>query len=72
MTNKLKTAFDAAARLPQGEQDALAAAILEEIQSEPRWTTTFATHANALEHLADEALAEHRAGRSRPLIPDDI
>jgi hypothetical protein len=55
MTNKLNTAFDAAARLPQGEQDALAAAILEEIQSEPRWTATFATHANALEHLADEA-----------------
>ncbi len=71
MTNKLKTAFDAAARLPQGEQDALAAAILEEVQSEPRWTASFVAHATALERLADEALAEHRAGRSRPLIPDD-
>lgn len=72
MTNKLKKAFDAAARLPQGEQDALAAAILAEVQGEPRWTASFAVHANVLERLADEALAEHRAGRSRPLIPDDL
>ena len=72
MTNKLKRAFDAASRLPHGEQDALAAAILEEVQSEPRWTASFATHADTLAGLAGEALAEHQAGRSRPLIPDDL
>jgi ABC-type transport system involved in cytochrome c biogenesis ATPase subunit len=32
MTNKLKKAFDAAAKLPPADQDALAAAILEEVK----------------------------------------
>ena len=72
MTNQLKRAFDAASCLPQREQDALAAAILEEVQSEPRWTASFAAHADALAGLAGEALAEHQAGQSQPLVPGDI
>lgn len=72
MTNKLKEAFETAARLPAGEQDVLAAAILEEIESDARWTASLAAHPEALERLADEALAEHRAGRTKPLIPGDI
>ena len=72
MTNNLKRAFDAASRLPHGEQDALAAAILEEVHSEPRWTASFAAHADALAGLAGEALAEHHAGRSQPLLPDNL
>lgn len=72
MTNKLKEAFETAARLPDGEQDALAAAILEEIESDARWTASLAAHPAALERLAEEALAEHRAGRTKPLVPGDI
>jgi len=72
MTNKLKEAFETAARLPIGEQDALAAAILEEIESDARWTASLAAHPEALERLADEALAEHRAGRTKPLVPGDM
>jgi hypothetical protein len=35
MTNNLKKAFDAASQLPPEEQEALAAAILEEVAVDP-------------------------------------
>ena len=72
MTNKLKEAFDTASRLPDSEQDALAASILEEIESDARWAASLASRPEALEQLADEALADHRAGRTKPLVPDEI
>ncbi len=42
MTNKLKKAFEAASRLPPADQDALAAAILEEVKVEGLWDAAFA------------------------------
>jgi hypothetical protein len=72
MTNKLKEAFEAASKLPPADQDALAAAILEEVKVDGLWDASFARTAGALEHLADEALREHRAGRTRPLQPDEL
>jgi hypothetical protein len=70
MTRALKKAFDAASKLPDAEQDALAAAILEELESERRWDELFQRSADALAKLAKEALAEDREGRTRPL--DDL
>ncbi len=72
MTNKLKKAFDAASKLPPAEQDALAAAILEEVKVDSLWEASFAKKPGALEHLADEALDEHRAATTRPLDPDNL
>ncbi len=72
MTNKLKKAFDAASKLPPADQDALAAAILEEVAVDGLWEAAFTQQPAALERLADEALEEHRAGRTRPLEPDEI
>ena len=72
MTNKLKKAFEAASMLPPAAQDALAAAILEEVAVEGLWDASFAKQPAALEHLADEALQEHRAGGTRPLQPDEL
>ena len=72
MTNKLKKAFEAASKLPPADQDALAAAILEEVKVEGLWDTAFVQTRRVLEQLADEALQEHRAGRTRPLNPDDL
>lgn len=72
MTNKLKKAFEAASKLPAADQDALAAAILEEVAVDGLWEASFTKQPGALEHLADEALEEHRAGRTRPLRPDDL
>jgi hypothetical protein len=72
MTKALKKAFEVASRLPDREQDALAAAILEEMAADERWEAAVAAAPGALEQLADEALAEHRAGRSKPLNPDAL
>ena len=72
MTKALQKVLDVVARLPEQEQDALAAAILEELGADERWETTLSGSPGALEKLADEALAEHRAGRSKPLDPDTL
>ena len=51
----------------QSEQDALAALVLEELASEERWSASFAESQDLLASLADEALAEHAAGQTKPL-----
>ncbi len=72
MTKALKKAFEAASQLPEREQDELAAAILEELAADERWESAFAQSQDALQLLADEALAEHRAGRTKALDPDAL
>ena len=67
MTKALKKAFEAASKLPEAEQDALAAAILDELESERHWDELFERSAATLAKLAKEALAEDRPGRTRPL-----
>jgi HD superfamily phosphodiesterase len=47
MTPLLEEAFAEAAKLPQQEQDALAAVIFDELASERRWDHAFATTAVA-------------------------
>lgn len=72
MTKLLEKAFSAASRLSADEQDALGNWILEELASERRWDDAFAGSQDKLERMADEALAEFRAGKSRKLNPDDL
>jgi len=67
MTNALQKAFAAASKLPDQDQDALAAAIVAELAADERWEAALAATPDALGRLADEALGEHRAGRSKPL-----
>ena len=71
MTKTLKQVFEEASRLPESEQNALAAAIRAEIEAEAAWARLLADSAGTLENLADEALAEHRFNRTRPLDPTD-
>lgn len=70
MTKALEEALKEASKLPEADQDALAEAILAEIQSEEAWGEVFASSQDMLERLADEALAEHRFGRTKPLNPN--
>jgi len=70
MTKLLEEAFAEASKLPEQEQDALATAILEELASERRWDQAFANSADLLAQLADQALAEHRAGKTHILDPE--
>jgi hypothetical protein len=60
MTGLLEKAFAEAAKLPEGEQEALAAWILEELASEQRGEQAFARLTDLLAELADEALEETR------------
>jgi hypothetical protein len=72
MTKLLEKAFAEASKLPEQEQDALAAVILEELASERRWDQAFADSADLLARLADQALAEHRAGKTHVLDPERL
>jgi len=66
MTQLLDKAISEAAKLPEQEQDALAAILLAEIESEERWTETFAKSQDLLAELARDAKAEHADGRTKP------
>ena len=72
MTKALQKAFEAASKLPDRDQEELAAAILEELAADERWEATFAESQSALKRMADEAVREHRAGRSEALDPDAL
>ena len=72
MTEALRRAFEVASRLPDREQDELAAAILQELAADRRWDALLGESQLALERLADEALQEHRQGRTEVLDPDAL
>ena len=72
MTRLLEKAFAEASRLPERDQDAIAEIVLAELASEERWSELFEKSQDALAELAEEALAEHRAGKTRPLNLDDL
>ena len=72
MTRLLEKAFAEASRLPERDQDAIAEIVLAELASEERWNELFEKSQNALAELAEEALAEYRAGKTKPLNVDDL
>ena len=72
MTQLLEQAFHAVARLPVAQQDEIAAWLLAELEAEARWDQLFADSQDLLAQLADEALAEHRAGRTKILDPERL
>ncbi len=67
MTRLVEKAIEQIAKLPESEQDAVAAVMLEELASERRWADTFSGSQQKLARLAQEALAEYEAGRTKPL-----
>jgi hypothetical protein len=67
MTKLLEKAFIKASELPQAEQDILAQSLLDDLSAEELWDESFANSQHELSRLADEALAEHEAGKTRPL-----
>ena len=64
MTHLLARAMSEAAKLPEPEQDALASILLAEIASEQKWAESFARSQSLLARLAEDALAEHAAGKT--------
>ena len=72
MTKALEEVFKEASRLPEAEQNALADAIRAEIRAEKEWDKSFASSMDVLERMADEAIADHPAGRTKPVNPDKM
>ena len=72
MTRLLEQAITKARELPEAEQDAIGQLVLDEIQSERHWDELFAKTPEKLRKLADEAWAEHEAGKTEPLDPEKL
>ena len=70
MSNRLKLAFEQAAKLSEAEQDAFAEFLLAELEDEKRWRESFQRSQDVLKRLARDAREEHAAGKTRPL--DDL
>jgi hypothetical protein len=67
MTQLLEQALREVAKLPAPEQDALATILLEELISGQRWSESFENSQDVLAKLAEDALVEFEAGRTKPL-----
>ena len=74
MTRLLEDAFERASELLREEQDKFARFLLAELDAERNWAESFSRleSEDLLERLADEALSEHRAGRTRPLKLEEL
>ena len=72
MTTLLEQAFAEAAKLPVQEQEALALWLMEELKADRRWAQLLASSVDVLDQLADEAVAEFRAGRTQVLDPEQL
>ena len=72
MTDLLEEAFAKAARLPSEDQDAFARWLLDELESERRWSRSFETSQRRLADLAREAVEEDQGGRTEPLDPERL
>jgi hypothetical protein len=72
MTTLLERAFAEASKLPAAEQELLAARLLTELAAEDDFDRAIAATTDQLSRLAAEALAEHRAGLTQKLDPDQL
>jgi hypothetical protein len=63
-----------ARQLPEADQDAITSIILREIESEHRWDELISRpeSADLLSRMADEAIAEARAGRAKKLDLNEL
>jgi len=72
MTELLERAIAKLKTLPAGEQDAIAAMILEELEDDLRWDEVFSRSPDTLAQLATSAMAEYHAGKTQELIPETL
>jgi len=68
----LEKAILEASKLPDSEQEAIGAWLLEQMQTERRWDELFGRPGNVLELMADRALEEHDHGLTTPLDPHQL
>ena len=72
MTQSLEKAILEIKKLPDEEQDAIAAVIMAELKSERQWDNAFENSGAELDQLAEEALKEYSDNKTEPLDPEQI
>lgn len=72
MTKLLAEAFEKASKLPENLQDELARELIEELAGEAQWDQTLAESADTVDKMAEQALKEHRAGRTKRMGFDKL
>jgi len=72
MGRLLEKAILEASKLPDSEQEAIGAWLLEQIETERPWDELFGRSGSALERMADRALEEYDHGLTSPLDPDKL
>lgn len=74
MSELMEKAISRARTLPESDQDAIAAIILREIESEARWEELLSDprSTDLLSRWADEAMEDVKQGRAIPLDLDDL
>ena len=63
MTKRLQAAIEKLLKLPEKEQDVYAHVIIEELDAERQWDTTFAGTQDRLVGMAEEAVREYEERR---------
>ena len=72
MTQLMEKALAEVQKLPDPDQDAIAAIILDELADERRWDEAFARSQEQLGRLADRVRQDIRAGRVRNVGIDEL
>ncbi|HUE20712.1 MAG TPA: hypothetical protein VMQ86_03470 [Bryobacteraceae bacterium] len=72
MGRLLEKAILEASKLPDSEQEAIGAWLLDQIETERPWDELFGSSGSALERMADRALEEHDHGLTTQLDPDQL
>ena len=67
MTALLKQAFQKASGLSEVDQDSFARFIIMEIDDETKWDRAFESSQSELACMANEALAEYKTGKTKPM-----
>jgi len=72
MTTLLETAFEKISALPEIEQNIYAKNLLDEIESEKKWDSSFSESEDFLSHMADNALEDFKSNNTTPLNQDEL
>jgi hypothetical protein len=72
MTKLLQKAIQEAKKLPQDEQDTIAALILDEIADEKQWDETFANTQPQLAKLAKKVRLDIKSGKTKEMGIDGL
>ncbi len=72
MTSLFAQAFTQAAQLSEAEQDVLANRLLAEMAAEDDFDRALSATTHRMAALAEQALAEHRSGKTQELDPERL